>query len=58
LPTAESGTSDSSGDKGNGVNHPRSSSGKRTSHRVRKESKNLPEPTPSPAANQVAQHAE
>lgn len=58
LPTAESGTTDSSGDPGNGANRPKSSSGKKTLHRVHKESKNSPEPTPSPAAKQVAQHAE
>ena len=58
LPTAESGTSNSSGNQASGANHPKSSSGKRTPRRVRKESKNSPEPTPSPAANQVAQHAE
>jgi hypothetical protein len=58
LPTAESGTSDSAGDEGTRASHPKSSSGKRTLHRVRKESKNSPDPTPSPAANQVAQHAE
>ena len=58
LPTAESGTTDSSGDPGNGANRPKSSSGKKTLHRVHKESKNSPEPTPSPAAGQVAQHAE
>ena len=54
LPTADSGTSDSSGDQGNG----RPKSGKKTPHRLHKESMNPPEPTPSPAANQVAQHAE
>ena len=54
LPTAESGANDSRGDQGNG--HPKS--GKKTPHRLHKESKNPPEPTPSPAPNQVAQHAE
>jgi hypothetical protein len=54
LPTADSGTSDSSGDQSNG----RPKSGKKSSHRSHKESKNSPEPTPSPVANQVAQHAE
>lgn len=54
LPTADSGTSNSSGDRGSG--HPKS--GKKTPHRLHKELKNPPEPTPSPAANQVAQHAE
>jgi len=54
LPTADAGTSDSPGDQGNG--HPKS--GKKTSHRSHKGLKNSPEPTPSPAANQVAQHAE
>ena len=58
LPTAESGAPDSSGDQGNGANHSKSSSGKKPLHRAHKESKNPPEPTPSPAANQVAQHAE
>jgi hypothetical protein len=58
LPTAESGATDSSGDQVNGANHPKSSSGKKTLHRVHKESKKPPEATPSPAANQVAQHAE
>jgi hypothetical protein len=58
LPTAKSGASDSAGDEGNRASHPKSASGKRTLHRVRKESKNSPDPTPSPAANQVAQHAE
>jgi hypothetical protein len=54
LPTADSGTSDSPGDQGNG----HSKSGKKTSHRSHKGLKNSAEPTPSPAANQVAQHAE
>jgi hypothetical protein len=53
LPTADSG---SSGDQGNGTNHPRS--GKKTPHRLHKELKKPPGPTPSPAANQVAQHAQ
>ena len=53
LPTAGS---DSSGDQGNGTNLPKS--GKKTPHRLHKKLKNSPEPTPSPAANQVAQHAE
>ena len=53
LPTADS---DSSGGQGNGTNHPKS--GKKTPHRLHKELKNPPEPTPSPAANQVAQHAQ
>jgi hypothetical protein len=58
LPTAQSEISPSAGDESNRASHPKSSSGKRTLHRVRKESKNSPDPTPSPAANQVAQHAE
>jgi hypothetical protein len=58
LPIAEPATSDSSGDQGSGAIHPKSSSGKRTLHRVRKESKKPPEPMRSPAANQVAEHAE
>ena len=58
LPTAESGVADSSGDQDNGARHPKPSSGKKSQHRIHKESKNPPEPTPSPAANQVAQHAE
>jgi len=54
LPTAES--SDVSGDKNNGVNQSKASSGKK--HRVRKESKNSAESTPSPKAKEVAQHGE
>src|ERR1700693_3019147 len=54
LPTAES--SGVSGNESNGGNHSKVSSGKK--HRVRKESKNLSEASPSPKAKEVAQHAE
>jgi hypothetical protein len=53
LPTAES--SNDSGNENNGVNHSKVSSGKK--HRVRK-AKNPAEPSPSPTAKEVAQHAE
>jgi spore germination cell wall hydrolase CwlJ-like protein len=54
LPTAES--SGVSGDENNRGNHSKVSSGKK--HRVRKESKNPSDPSPSPTAKEVAQHAE
>jgi hypothetical protein len=54
LPTAES--SGVSGNENNGGNHSKVSSGKK--HRVRKESKNLSDASPSPKAKEVAQHAE
>ena len=53
LPTAES---DVPGDQNNRGNQPKVSSGKK--HRVRKEAKNSVEPSPSPKAKEVAQHAE
>jgi hypothetical protein len=54
LPAAES--ADVSEGETNGGNHSKASSGKK--HRVRKESKNRSDPSPSPTAKEVAQHAE
>jgi hypothetical protein len=58
LPTAESGASDLPDHQGNGTSRAKSSSGKRVLHRIRTESKNRPDPSPSPTAREVAQHAE
>jgi hypothetical protein len=53
LPTAES---DVPADQNYSRNQPKASSGKK--HRGRKEAKNFAEPSPSPKAKEVAQHAE